>query len=317
MIEVHCALCGQNNYSVLSSHRNDKYLNNLEVEVRTVICKVCGLVYVNPQIPEDERYTIYSTDYGRTRHGQISQRELRARDYSLGRTARWIDKQLNLSSKIGKVLDIGCAAGSLLIAFKKYGWDVYGIEPTPHWAEIARERCGGNIITCFLEDADLPRSYFDMVTLTQTLEHMPDPVQTLDIIKGLLKDDGILYLDVPNVLKPKNFEMFVATHLYSFSPNTLRLMLRKTGFKIIRIENTWNILTIARKDSSTENIDFSADGDDWQKVSRNLKWGYVRLVVRRSALNIIRLATGTIRLIFGESRGSRIIYAIREFLHWA
>ena len=258
---------------------------------------------------------LYATTYAGTRSYQVSERELRARDNFLERRVQWIDQKLNLSRQPGRVLDIGCSLGSLLKAFQKRGWDAYGIEPTPHYAEIARKRCGDNIFTCFLEDADLPRSYFDIITLTQTLEHLPNPVQIMAIIRNLLKDDGILYIDVPNVLKPHNFQMFVAPHLYSYSPNTLSLLFRKAGFQPVNIESSWHIKAIAKKCDIASNINYSVEGDNWQKVSGNLKWGYVRLMPRLIILKLITLITGTIRYILGESRGSNIIEAIRGFLH--
>lgn len=50
---VKCNLCGADDYVILNSHYNDKYCKP-GVEVRNVICKRCGLVYINPQADRDE-----------------------------------------------------------------------------------------------------------------------------------------------------------------------------------------------------------------------------------------------------------------------
>ena len=166
------------------------------------------MCYVNPRPVDDEIVDIYSTDYGGTREKIFSSDELMRRDRFMELIARWIDDRIDISSSPGKVLDIGCSEGSLLVALQKRAWDVWGVEPTPHFAEVARQRCGEHIKTGYLEQAGLPYGYFDMITIAQTLEHMPDPMSTLQIIRKLLKDDGVLYIDVPNVLKPKHAKCF-------------------------------------------------------------------------------------------------------------
>ena len=57
-----CNLCGSDDYALIDSHRNDRVCKP-EVEVRAVICKTCGLVYLNPQLDDVERHNIYLTNY--------------------------------------------------------------------------------------------------------------------------------------------------------------------------------------------------------------------------------------------------------------
>lgn len=309
-----CNLCNSNEYVLIDCHRKDKYCKP-EIEIRTVICKICGLVYVNPQPEDAELHNLYSATYAGVRSDLPTEKRLLQQEREAEGGLRWIDKRVSIGDRTGKVLDIGCGVGSLLNAFSKRGWDAYGIEPTPHYAELARERYGLKVITGFLEDANLPCCYFDMVTLTQTLEHLTDPTQALMSLRNLLKEEGVIYIDVPNILKPKHFRFFEAPHLYTFSPNTLSLLLRKTGFEPIDIENGWDVRALAKKSSVASNIDFSiTKGDDYNEIISNLKWRHIRLVLHLAKGRLTIGISFAIRHIFGESAGRKILELIKGLL---
>jgi len=314
MRAINCNLCGSDEYALVDAHRKDKYCRP-EVEVRAVICKHCGLVYVNPQIDESELHNLYATNYAETRHDLPDEKVLQRMEAMAEERWKWLEKRAPMNGHGGKVLDMGCSAGSLLNAFQKKGWDAYGVEPTPHYAEFARERYGLKITTGFLEEANLPSSYYDMVTLTQTLEHLADPTQALLRIRGLLKDGGLVYIDVPNIVKPKHFRFFEAPHLYTFSPNTMSLLLRKTGFEPIIIENGWDVRAVARKGGTVGNIDFSSQGDDYKEIISNLKWRHARLWLHLAQGWLTSKVSLTIRRTFGESAGRKILGLIKRLLH--
>jgi len=63
---ITCNLCGSDEYIILHSHYNDMYCRP-NVEVRNVICKLCGLVYINPRIDQSDIVTLYSGTYAGTR----------------------------------------------------------------------------------------------------------------------------------------------------------------------------------------------------------------------------------------------------------
>ncbi|MEZ4580535.1 MAG: class I SAM-dependent methyltransferase [Caldilineaceae bacterium] len=92
----------------------------------------------------------------------------------------------------GALLDVGCAAGTFLLAMSHWGLDGNGVELNA--AEVARqtrERYGLDVIAGTLEDAHLAPAQFDAVTMWDVLEHVYDPAQTLREIHRLLKPGGI------------------------------------------------------------------------------------------------------------------------------
>jgi SAM-dependent methyltransferase len=123
-----------------------------------------GWFFLNPQIDQEELIQLYSGIYAGVRDGPPDKEYLLKKDRNAEYKLRWIEKGLGEGS-VGRVLDIGCAAGNMLNAFKKRGWEVYGIEPTKHYAEFARKNYKLKVFTGFLEDIEFPKSYFDLITL--------------------------------------------------------------------------------------------------------------------------------------------------------
>ncbi len=140
----------------------------------------------------------------------------------------------------GKLLDIGCNMGLFLRLAKRY-YDCQGLEPSPALANIAREEFKLGVKNSFLQsDSFLPKS-FDVITLIDTLEHILGPRWMLSNIHTILKNDGILYIKVPNglynLLKLKftwEGNIFDACeHIVHYTADTLADMLIACGYRII------------------------------------------------------------------------------------
>jgi SAM-dependent methyltransferase len=163
-------------------------------------------------------------------------------------------KRVNIIIKFkkqpGRVLDVGTSTGTMLEIFKDAGWEVWGVEPSES-AKIARKR-GVKILRTTFEKAKLPKNYFDVVILNHTLEHMENPIIVLKKAKMLLKNKGIILVDVPNfgglsakILKERWPFILPREHLFHFTPETLRKILEKTGFKVIHWQTQSGIFECA------------------------------------------------------------------------
>jgi len=169
----------------------------------------------------------------------------------------------------GKVLDMGCATGHYLAKLRDLGWETYGIEPDPKSSSWARERLGLNVITGKLEDGNFPENYFDVITLWHTLEHVDDPLSTLKEIYRILRKEGLIILEIPNIATYERkifgrqwWAWEVPRHLYHFSPRTITKFLNKENFKVIKIEyppSTNNIIL------SLQNVllDYFPEKESW------------------------------------------------------
>lgn len=106
----------------------------------------------------------------------------------------------NLYSK--RILDIGCGEGFTLKHFKNFGWDVLGID----YSSFGISQNNPSVINNFIE-GDLVdnmkqlsnnKEKFDVIVLNNLLEHVIDPIQTIDNATELLNDEGVIVVQVPN-----------------------------------------------------------------------------------------------------------------------
>lgn len=138
----------------------------------------------------------------------------------------------------GKLLEIGSSTGAMLKLFKERGWDVRGIEPSGSYLEANKK--GLNVINTKFEDVKLPQGYFDLIVLNHTLEHMDNPKLVIKKIYGLLKNTGIIFIDVPNfgslsskILGKRWPYLLPLEHKSQFTKESLTKLLEDNGFIIL------------------------------------------------------------------------------------
>lgn len=153
----------------------------------------------------------------------------------------------------GRALDIGCGNGAYLLLLKKLGWDVVGVDISDN---VAREvkAAGIPIFTGELERLKKDQGPFKLITLWHVLEHLPDPLKTLQEVFELLVDNGRVIIEVPNsnslmakVFRSNWFPWDLPRHLCHFTPATLSDLLNRAGFQGINLSflpknNVWRTL---------------------------------------------------------------------------
>jgi 2-polyprenyl-3-methyl-5-hydroxy-6-metoxy-1,4-benzoquinol methylase len=136
-----------------------------------------------------------------------------------------------------KVIEVGVSIGSLSYRLQQAGAKVLGIEPDPDMAEYASKQRGIHIITGRFEEIDLEEQRFELAVASHVIEHFVSPAAFLTKLRNRLFDGVKLFLETPNILRPKvgPFRVFSAAHNYHFSPMTLRWLLQKCGFEVERL----------------------------------------------------------------------------------
>ena len=103
--------------------------------------------------------------------------------------------------KSGELLDVGCGLGYFVRRISSFpNWEVVGYEISKAAVEFAQDKLGlENVLHGRAEEADFPERNFDIITMWDVIEHIPNPDPMLSHLSSLLKDDGFLFLHTPNV----------------------------------------------------------------------------------------------------------------------
>lgn len=239
VINVACPLCGKDEYTGIYKERGS---------LGVVRCKACNLIYVNPRLKNPEE--VYCGDAEKYLKEAKLIFEGNAPHH---RDPNYLDdlKFIRQYKPTGNFLDVGTNMGFFLRnAKRRKGWNLFGVEPSPSLSEIARKYFGLNIKTAFLEEAGFESGFFDIITMTDVFEHITDPGKILDEAARILKPDGILFIKVPNGLfnlfklklakltgRLKDYDIFDSyEHVVHYSAGTIKKMLEKHNFRILRIK---------------------------------------------------------------------------------
>ena len=197
-------------------------------------CLDCGVTYFQPPPTLDQLNTFYLVEgYEFSRHSQ----EHRARVI--------VRKHLRTTSQ-GAFLDIGCGTGYLLNEVRaRTNWSVFGVELSPRACEFAKNSLKlDTIINSDLAGAQFKDGSFDVLHISEVLEHVPSPLSFLTECRRIIKPDGTLLLSLPNGQSDRQGLLdfwkenakppgHASGHIYFFSSKSLRVLLAKTGFEIV------------------------------------------------------------------------------------
>jgi SAM-dependent methyltransferase len=200
-------------------------------------CARCALVVTLPRPADPGRY--YPAAY----YGEAGARRFPAPvEWLQGRlyAARARGVERLAGGRPGRVLDVGCGRGRLLVAFRRRGWEVWGTELSEDAARHPRA-AGIPVHVGPLQAAPWPDGSFDAVALWHVLEHWPDPAVPLAHVARLLRPGGVLLVGVPNFASPEAraaragwFHLDVPRHLVHLAPADLERLLRGHGLVIRR-----------------------------------------------------------------------------------
>jgi ubiquinone/menaquinone biosynthesis C-methylase UbiE len=178
---------------------------------------------------------------------------LRLRKYELHR----VKAAFSLLEKGEKLIDLGCGDGTLLALAKKYRKynKLYGVDIASNVVQRAKKTLKKELgkdekFTLVATDLDkqLPfkNNCFDAAVCLAVLEHIFDPYFTVKEIKRVLKRNGILILEVPNLVwfprrlsilignlpKTGDEEGWDSAHLHYFTFKATKKLLEDFGFGV-------------------------------------------------------------------------------------
>jgi len=249
MKKIPCNFCGSNNCKFLF-HGQDRSFKNDDGQLFDVVkCENCGLAYLNPQPTKEELKKYYTEDYDQYgggaifKYGPLSRPIKFFLDRFKKRRPVLKNDQPNLAESAINYLDFGCGGGINLEEQRKKHptWHLYGLDIIDIACLKTRQR-GFEVFCGDINELEMPENFFDAVNMSHVIEHLNDPKAALLKINRMLKKGGKLTIALPNFdsLAAKLFKKYwygldAPRHLYFFTPKTVALLLKQTGFSAKKI----------------------------------------------------------------------------------
>ena len=142
----------------------------------------------------------------------------------------------------GRLLDIGCNEGRGLEIYKANGYTTEGLELNKEAATVARSK-GFQVHTEDLSNFQ-PTIPYDIVILSNVLEHALDPGAMIREIHKILAANGQLWISCPNnrswlrtLFGRFWINWHVPFHIVHFSSTTLTELVKKNGYEVLKVRN--------------------------------------------------------------------------------
>jgi 2-polyprenyl-3-methyl-5-hydroxy-6-metoxy-1,4-benzoquinol methylase len=203
-------------------------------------CEACGLLNIDP-IPES---TALAEAYPATYHAYRPQPNALARFLKRRYWRKKAKRCARYASKRGAILDAGCAFGDLLVELRRLGFDdVHGLDFNAEVVAQARAR-GLDVRRGEIGDGSFGAKRFDLIVMTNFIEHVYDPVDTLKRCRELLRPGGVIIGETPNV-DSWDYALFrrewggyhTPRHLYLFNVRNLSILAERAGLRVRTIRN--------------------------------------------------------------------------------
>jgi SAM-dependent methyltransferase len=315
------------------------------------ICRDCHTL-VATALPEAEIGRVDDDErdfYGRRYWFEYQERELgtpditiRARQDLPQRCVHWLRTVLRYRLPPGRALDVGCAHGGFVMLLARAGYDATGLELSPWVVDFARKTFDVPMLQGPIETQSFAPGSFHVITMMDVVEHLADPVATLDAATAALRDDGLLLIQTPAVPPDLSFDDMVAAnhpflplmrergHLFLFNRASLQSLLERAGLAHVRFEPAFfpaydmfaaasrRPLAVACADAVDRALGASADGrlvqalldldDSWHELQ--IQYEHVE---RDRAARLAALHEHGARLVGAEGERNALLREMENF----
>lgn len=237
-----CPVCRGQKKQIVYRQRFSRLSDQFQLEGYDVaVCNACGAAYAD-RIPEQVWFDSY--------YGEVSKYSNRERqgEESESDSARFRDIAQSISryfpDKISSILEIGCATGGLLRRLKDLGYvHLLGMDKSRLSAEIAADLHGIRVIDLSLSEIRSAEGPVDLLIQVGVLEHIRDLEAALAEMRSLIRPDGLMYVEVPDVegfadCAGAPFQQFSVEHINFFSSRSLIALMARHGFSPAEVTRT-------------------------------------------------------------------------------
>jgi 2-polyprenyl-3-methyl-5-hydroxy-6-metoxy-1,4-benzoquinol methylase len=238
-IKSKCNLCNGGQFKLLKNAlRDDKQV------CKVFRCLKCGHIQLLPRPgAKDDREFYNKNLQDKERKKVIRYGILKANNsFDTQRHAQLIQRLC--SDKKARIVDIGAGYGFFVDELFRSGYkNVLGIEISSQRRKLGQRHTKAKIMDFDLNSPSRDIGKFDLATLFHVLEHMAEPIKFLENCRKLVKKNGSLVCEVPNVnelllktCREYNDFYWIRAHLNYFSAKSLQECFKLAGFKKVRIQ---------------------------------------------------------------------------------
>lgn len=216
-------------------------------------CRPCGFRHIIPIPTPEELEEIYREEYYSLEKPLYLERHRQDLEWwNLVYSERYAIFEELLPRDRRRILDVGSGPGYFLLHGKQRGWWTLGVEPSRQAAAHSRA-LGLEIAEVFLNEATAASlGRFDVVHLSEVLEHIPHPRALLKLVAGLLDPGGLVCVLVPNDYNPLQQVLREACdfdpwwvapphHINYFDFPSLQRLFESAGLEVVHSEATFPI----------------------------------------------------------------------------
>jgi 2-polyprenyl-3-methyl-5-hydroxy-6-metoxy-1,4-benzoquinol methylase len=223
---------------------------------RLLCCAQCGLHYTDPQPTASDIARFYSGDYHAGLRSPGASEKAFGEKYE--RYAAWIASFL----PAGRCLDVGCATGLFPYMLRRRGYEAEGLELNPESAAWGSAHYGVPVAQGTLADAAAWGRRYDLISMTDVLEHAFDPLDELRLARRMLNPGGFLLVTFPDILslESRYYRLLSALarrdlwrtcsipyHVWEFSRPTAEACFQRAGFSVAAFRRSQLRETLAGK----------------------------------------------------------------------
>ena len=225
---ITCPACGHGHSKVAMTR----------FERNVLQCSGCGVGYMEA-FPADLGDVYSHEGYNDTQEtNYLHNVDYRKKRFALERL-KIIRGHIKKAPRDTRLLDVGCGTGWFLEVAMQEGFVGYGLELGKEIAAATSKRLKIRVFTETLQE--MPESEkFDVITLFDVLEHVPDPKSVLQAVHAHLRPGGIALIFCPNldsvgmkILGPRSSLVMPAEHLFYFTPKSLQSLIEQTPLKVV------------------------------------------------------------------------------------
>jgi 2-polyprenyl-3-methyl-5-hydroxy-6-metoxy-1,4-benzoquinol methylase len=229
---MQCPLCQSKLSEKIKAHSQE------EATVQEFVlfkCSECTLLFLE-DYAKDRDY-LYGEHYSPWSHDTGIEREIaKSKKIAFRRQLKVFEKVVQLRGK--KTLDIGAGGGYLMECVSEAGAEAFGLEISPHYASRCQQKFPGQFFLGDLFSANFSDEKFDIIFMTDVLEHLAEPVRVMREVERILKPGGYLFLISPDTdswtrkIMRSSWFQYKHEHVMLYNRKSLEVLLKKNELEL-------------------------------------------------------------------------------------